>query len=308
MPSQQPRADASCPKRGVPTGSGSRRSSSRSSSSNPSSSRSSSRRSRGWWGQLPCSCIVVALLLILLSAPPAGAARQLRQVINTRTSRGVRKPPLAVAIALKAQAVAHISGSGLQHNEATVKSIANDNFPRAGARVATHTSFHAGGEVEAGIAAFGPVSLSQTDTGALAASAADSMPLAMPEGTPGAARGNTLEVFVPQDAHGSGGGGSGLVMTASLGVTGRPSNAFAMSEMGDGPHAIAQAGEATASAFSSRDVDGSAQAQMLPFAPIARSPSPAPGVDDSAGDDEDGGSDDVDDLDDFDDGLDTLGD
>jgi hypothetical protein len=241
--------------------------------------------------------------------PPAAShagARELRQLINTRASRGTRKPALAVAITPFAQAVAHISAAGLQHNEATIKSVANEAFPRSGARVATRTSFHAGGDAEAGIAAFGPISLSQTDTGAIAASAADSMPLAMPKGTPGAARGNTLAVFEPQDSgHGPGAAGTGLVMTGSLGVTGRPSNSFAMSEMGDGPNAISQAGDATASAFSSRDVDGSAQAQMLPFAPVAQSPAPGAGVPDDGQDDGNDADDDMSDLDDFDDGLDA---
>jgi hypothetical protein len=195
--------------------------------------------------------------------PAAAAARRLRQATETLTGLEIDKSYLAAAITPKAQAVSSTSGTGIAHDKSTTQAVASDHFQRTLTRVATKSSFHAGGDAEAGIAAFGPVALSSTDTtAAVAASLSKAMPLAMDAEDRGASRGNTLEVFEPQTAKGL--GATGLVATASVGVTDRPSNAFSMSDIGDGPHAVAHAGEATASAWAGRNPE---KFKLLPTLP-----------------------------------------
>ncbi|GBF97460.1 hypothetical protein Rsub_10383 [Raphidocelis subcapitata] len=202
----------------------------------------------------------VPLLLLLQLFAGADAARQLRQTTDALTSStGIDRSRLSVAITLNAQAVTEAKSAGVQHNEASVASIAADRMPAAMSKTATSGGlFQMGGFGEAGIAAFGPVAVAATDQGFLAASAPNSMLLATDKGTPGTARGNTLPVFEPQNAPGV--GKSKMVQTASVGHNHLPANSFSMSEMGDGPHAIAQAGDAVSGSYSSKDVgtDGAA--------------------------------------------------
>jgi hypothetical protein len=178
------------------------------------------------------------------------------------TGLEIDKSYLAAAITPKAQAISAGTGGGVaSHDKSTIQAIATDRYPRVLTRVATRSAFRNGGDAEAGIAAFGPVALSNTDTNAaLSVSLSKAMPLATAEGTPGSSRGNTLPVFAPLTSKGL--GKTGLVATASVGTTDKPSDAFSMSEMGDGPHAISHAGEAVASSWAGKDPE---KVKLLPM-------------------------------------------
>jgi hypothetical protein len=207
--------------------------------------------------------------LVRLPAPPtalqhAAAARRLRQTTETLTGLDIDKSHLAAAITTQAQAVSSTTSSGIAHDKATTRAVA-DGVPRTLTRVATKS-----GGADSGIAAFGPVALSNIDTSpVLAASLSKAMPLATTANSKqGASRGNTLPV--PEAPAAKVTKAEPLGTQAAVGVTERASNAFSMSEMGDGPHAIAHAGEAVTSSWAGKDPE---KFKLLPRLP--RTPYPS---------------------------------
>jgi hypothetical protein len=180
-------------------------------------------------------------------------------VTETLTGLSVDKSHLTAAITTQSKAVSSLrrrSGGSPAEDRSTPPGAANATSTRA--RVATKS-----GVIDTGIAAFGPVALSNIEVSpVLAASMSRAMPLATAASSQqGVSRGNTLPVSEPTSV--SGLRTKGLVAPASVGVTERASNAFSMSEMGDGPHAIAHAGEAVTSSWAGRDPD-----QKLPLLPL----------------------------------------
>jgi hypothetical protein len=99
-------------------------------------------------------------------------------------------------------------------------------------------------------AIFSTVALSVTDQGAVASAAADAMPLAYPKGTPGAAQGTTLKTFAPFTVKGAGVKHDAMGFSAGFALL--PSTALGISDVGDGPNAVAAAGAAVATSFSSK--------------------------------------------------------
>jgi hypothetical protein len=168
------------------------------------------------------------------------------------SSTGIDRSHVAVAITLNAQATSEAESLGVQHNEASIAALAAYRMPAGTSRVATTGGlFDMGGVGEAGAAALGPVAVATTDQGYLAASVSNGMPLANGKDVPGTARANTRPVFEPQHSHGV--GKSKMVQVASVGLNSITPNSFAMSEMGDGPHAISEAGFAVSGSYSSKD-------------------------------------------------------
>jgi len=182
----------------------------------------------------------------------ATAARALRQVTDSLVGMRVNKSNLIVAATQNAESVSDEEATGIAVSESSLAAVASQTFPSSMSRVSTPNLYHHDGVRELPAATFRTVAVSTTTGGAAAVAAPESMALAAKAGTPGTARGSTMRTFDP-DPPPRGLGRQGLVQTASVGLTDRPSGAFTISAMGDGPHAIAQAGEAVASAYSSKD-------------------------------------------------------
>ena len=180
--------------------------------------------------------------------PAAADARLLRQYIDSLTGSGVDKSTQVLAATDNAEARALSLAPGFAHMEATIGALASYVFPGPQNKASTPDINQVIGEFPA--AAFAPVAASATDQGAVAVAASSGMLLAQPRGTPGTARGSTLKTYDPPDMLGV--GKSHRVMTLSAALSLPPAGSFSQSDRGDGPHAIASAGEAVASSFSSR--------------------------------------------------------
>jgi hypothetical protein len=185
--------------------------------------------------------------------PGAPAARLLRQA-NSFGAQGLDKSAILKGFSQtdNAEALAQSVSLGFAVNEITVGAFATAAGGGAVGPLgdaATGDVFERSGAAPS-IAAFGAAAVSSTPGGATAVAAADSMPLAAPSGTPGTARGTTLASFDPVTL--SGGGKLKNVMTSSVGTTNPAAGAFAQSDQGDGPHALASAGDAVASAYAAK--------------------------------------------------------
>ena len=131
-------------------------------------------------------------------------------------------------------------------------------------RTATADTAAHQGAVELPIAAFGPVAGAVTDTGHGALAASGALPLAAPAGARDVARSRAhLLMTTDPTSPLRGAGRRGAVDLQSVGANLPAGGAFSMSEMGDGAHAIAHAGEAVAVAYSSRDNDGAQEGDVL---------------------------------------------
>jgi hypothetical protein len=152
-----------------------------------------------------------------------------------------------------ADALAEPESLGITHNEVSVPSYAGGRYPGPWSDVATSDVFvRTGmGAWDASVAAFGPTAVSSTSGGATALSASEAVPLAAPKGTPGTSRAVELASFDPVTLKGV--GATKSVMLSSWGANHLPGTAFAQSDIGEGPHAFAIAGEATAIAYASND-------------------------------------------------------
>ena len=157
-----------------------------------------------------------------------------------------------VARTVNAQALSTTSAV-VQQNEITAAAVAQGRwYPGPESKISTSVTsptqsdqFGQQGAVELPAAAWGRAAVADTTNGALAIAASDAMPLSQPDGTPGAARAVTMPVMNPTMPRLRG-------TTAALGVNYLPSNAYGMSELGDGPNAVAHAGEAVAASMASR--------------------------------------------------------
>jgi len=176
------------------------------------------------------------------------------------TGAGIDKSYLKMAATLNTEAISSPMSMGIAHSEASLVSSASQTYPAAMSRVTTHDLDQQLGAQEMPVAVFGTVALAATEGGALAASASEAMVLAYDEGTPATSRGSTRAIFEPRPVA-KGVGKQHKVQVRSIGITNNPSGAFGISDEGDGPHAIAQGGEAVASAYSSKDHDYVLQAK-----------------------------------------------
>ncbi|GBF98001.1 hypothetical protein Rsub_11112 [Raphidocelis subcapitata] len=199
---------------------------------------------------------VLLMTMLALSAPgPAAAARPLRRMAQyTNSLAGPSQDTdkdMALASTVVAESRSQGNTLGIAHDRTTQVAIASDAHPGPLARgSADELTFHAGASGELPMAAYGPIAISRSDSGAIAVAAAEAMPLAHPAGTPGTAQTTTLSAFDYPPPKLSGGPPIGSsVTTGAL----NPSNSFGISGSGDGPHAIASAGEAVASSFSEHD-------------------------------------------------------
>jgi len=146
----------------------------------------------------------------------------------------------------------------LAQNEATVAAVGSEGrYPGAAARTASNTysngnsiSQNGGVAPELPVAAFRTAAVATTDTAntAAAVSASEAMLLSFPANTPGTARGSQWTTFTPDIPQGI--GATKQVQTASI-STGAllPNNALSISDMGNGPNAVAMAGNAVASSY-----------------------------------------------------------
>jgi hypothetical protein len=166
------------------------------------------------------------------------------------TSGGIPKPYYTAAITNNAEAVTNARSVGVMSNEMTRSALASTRFPGPMGRVSTNDIYQQIGSAELPIAAWGATAESSTQGGAAAVAASNAMQLALPPG-PGAARGTTMSTQDPKAPHGA--GKTKNVMLAAVGTTDRPAGAFSMVDLGDGPHAVAQAGEANSVSFASAD-------------------------------------------------------
>jgi hypothetical protein len=173
-----------------------------------------------------------------------------RAAAGSKTHRALRMH----ARATQAEAKSHSSTMGMFHNEATVFSVASDSAPGARSSVATHDgeagpagrASSAGGSIQgSNFEAFGPVALSATSTGARAVSASHAIALVRDHAPSQAAHGATSSVY-EHVALRAGSGKMHDVFTDSVGVTEIAPSASAISNVGGGPVAIAQANEAVA--------------------------------------------------------------
>ncbi|GBF98002.1 hypothetical protein Rsub_11113 [Raphidocelis subcapitata] len=194
---------------------------------------------------------LVAACLLLAGAEAARPLRTLRQVVDSFTGANNPRPGMTYASTDYAEARSQAKTVGVVQLEAGVAGIAADKLPGSQSRAATqNTNLQGGSATEISVANFGPVAVSQTDTlVATAIAASDTMPLAKPYNTPGAARSSYLTTFDAQ-VEPSGLGNQKNVQTASIGAGGlQASNSFGISDVGDGPHAIASANEAVANSY-----------------------------------------------------------
>lgn len=191
------------------------------------------------------------------AAPAAADARLLRQYTDSFTGAGVDSSQFVLAATDTGMAEARSAAvaPGFAHMEPLIASLAAYILPGPQSKATTQdTSLTSPGismtTGENAGAAFGTVAGAATDQGAFAVAASTAMPLAAPRGTPGTSRGSTLKTFDPTDVRGA--GKSHAVMVKSIGMNLLPAGSFANSDRGDGPYAISSAGQAVASAYSSR--------------------------------------------------------
>lgn len=183
--------------------------------------------------------------------------RSLRQVVDSFTGANNPRVGMTFASTDYAEARSQAKTVGVTQLEAGVAAVSATKLPGAQSMAST-TNFgsepgvsNKGGPApEISVANFGPVAVAQTDTQfATAIAASDTMPLAKPYGTPGAARSSYLTTFDAQ-VEPSGVGNQKNVQVASIGAGGLlPSNSFGISDVGDGPHAIASANEAVSNSY-----------------------------------------------------------
>jgi hypothetical protein len=141
---------------------------------------------------------------------------------------------------------------GIYHNEASVMSVASDLVPAARSAASTHNAEQGRGRASgsggamggSNFEAFGPVAMSATSTGARAVSASHSIALVANHKESEAAHGASSAVF--EQGYLRTGAGRSQVFTDSMGVTERAPTASAISNVGGGPVAIAEANEAVA--------------------------------------------------------------
>ncbi|KIZ04077.1 hypothetical protein MNEG_3878 [Monoraphidium neglectum] len=192
----------------------------------------------------------------LLSA--ARAARLLRQTTETYVGAGIDK-----SVALKgfsstdhAEALAIAQSLGIEHDEASISAVSSGRFPGPSSSVVTDDVDEdaGGGTPIISLATFGATAVASTSGGAVAVAGSEAMPMAAPIGAPGTAMSTTITSFTPTTIP-KGTGKLGDVMLMSIGANNKAAGSFSESEAGDGPHAISAAGEAVASAYSSKPED-----------------------------------------------------
>jgi hypothetical protein len=185
----------------------------------------------------------------------AAAARPLRRLEQyTGSIAGPTRDKdteMALASTIVAESRSQSSTLGVAHDRTTQVAVAGDGLPGPLARGATEDlAFHSGVVGELPLAAYGPLAASRTDGGAVAVAASEAMSFTHPAGTPGTAHTSTLSAFhYPPPKHD---GGPPIGASITAGAL-RPSGSFGITGNGDGPHAIASAGDAVASAFSEHE-------------------------------------------------------
>ncbi|GBF88696.1 F-type H+-transporting ATPase subunit gamma [Raphidocelis subcapitata] len=207
---------------------------------------------RRWWS--------LWIALILLATGPSGAlaARRLRQAVETKATQG-RNPIRGNYLftqAREAEAKANPRSAGMHHNEARMIVYASDLYPAARQGVTTRNGEQPGGRARSNggpagnsVYAFGVVAHAATDTErARAMSGSDVMPM-MPDQ---AERDNyvqskaatTAQWDVQQLRRTT--GKTNQVYIDSIAVNDLPPLSHGISNVGGGPTAIAEAGQAVA--------------------------------------------------------------
>jgi hypothetical protein len=189
------------------------------------------------------------------AARPLRPARALSQYTGTMTGSGVDKSNMAFATTDYAEARAQAKTYGIAHNEATQVAAATQTLPSGQIRAATTVMAEKDhsittGAAELSTAAMGPVAVANTDTGATALASSRAMQLAEPDG-PGVAKSSWLASFYPVTPTGTGNQKNVMANAVTLGNI-KPANSFGISDIGDGPHAMAVANQAAANSFAAK--------------------------------------------------------
>lgn len=202
-------------------------------------------------------------------AAPIAPLRRLSQTTDSFVGRGINKDDMLKGYSATdyAEALSQARSLGIDHNEATVRSISAALLPGPLSKSGTDDVFLQAGAafLRPSITAFGPMAETDTQGGATAVAA----PQAMPQASADTAMSTTANGFTPTLARGA--GTRHDVMTASVGTNLLPAGSFGESEQGDGPYAIAAAGDAVASSMSSKpdnNVRGHPKSNMYYWRPL----------------------------------------
>jgi hypothetical protein len=214
-----------------------------------------------------------------LHAGPAAAGRSLRQYTDTRTGQAIDKSRMVLSNTIWASTLSITSSRTVANDATTKRAVAatTTDGKLPGSTIAATFDYQLErGDVEPSGAAFRASSVSMTDTEkAYASSQPDGMPLALPDtyknGRPiaGVSTGSTLAGFDPNPvvpARANDVRQHGTPSVASIGLPLPASRSFAISDNGDGPHAMSTANEAVATSWSSSDFDYEAASHAVPDA------------------------------------------
>jgi hypothetical protein len=171
------------------------------------------------------------------------------------TGSGVDKSSMVFATTDYSEARAQSKTYGIAHNEITKLAAATDQIPSGQIRAATTVMSEKDQSITTGAAELssqfmGPLAVSNTENGATALASSNAMPLAEPDG-PGVAKSSWLSTFYPVTPTGTGNQKNVMGNAVTLGNI-KPANSFGISDIGDGPHAAAVAGQAASNSFAAK--------------------------------------------------------